>query len=273
MPDARARPAHLDRGGMTGLPSVTPRPPAAARGPGTVVNQVMSEGVGGVVNELLVQLQSFDEPTGWQKARTKMVDRLNLYLPLHRQLKQADAAVDQPAADRGDQPGRQPRPGAAATGPLRPAAHLRAAEQERPPGADRPLPRHQGARPRARRRGAARRAGRGHPGLLAGDDRAPLRRGAGQRGPPRRAGDELERRRQGAAGRGGRHGAAGRLHRPREAADRHPRGRARHGRLAGRAGAPARGPHDHQAPLGARPAGARRPRRGLHPVAQGDDRR
>ena len=48
---------------------------------------VISEGVGGVVNELLVQLQSFDEPTGWQKVRTKAIDRLNLLLPLHRQLK------------------------------------------------------------------------------------------------------------------------------------------------------------------------------------------
>ena len=52
---------------MTGLPSVYASA-AGAAGSGTVVNQVMSEGVGGVVNELLVQMQSFDEPTGWQKA-------------------------------------------------------------------------------------------------------------------------------------------------------------------------------------------------------------
>jgi ATP-dependent Zn protease len=78
--------SHVDCGGMTGLPSVYASA-AGAAGSGTVVNQVMSEGVGGVVNELLVQLQSFDEPTGWQKARAKMVDRVNLYLPLHRQLK------------------------------------------------------------------------------------------------------------------------------------------------------------------------------------------
>ena len=87
MPDvARATGHQMDCGGMTGLPSVYASA-AGAAGSGTVVNQVMSEGVGGVVNELLVQLQSFDEPTGWQKARTKMVDRVNLYLPLHRQLK------------------------------------------------------------------------------------------------------------------------------------------------------------------------------------------
>jgi ATP-dependent Zn protease len=44
------------------------------------------EGVSGVVNELLVQMQSFDEPTGWQKLRGKWVDAINLLLPLNRQL-------------------------------------------------------------------------------------------------------------------------------------------------------------------------------------------
>jgi ATP-dependent Zn protease len=85
MPDVARMSGALDCGGMTGLPAVYATP--AGSSSGTVVNQVMSEGVGGVVNELLVQLQSFDEPTGWQKVQTKMVDRLNLYLPLHRQLK------------------------------------------------------------------------------------------------------------------------------------------------------------------------------------------
>lgn len=47
---------------------------------------ITSEGVGGVVNELLVQMQSFDEPSGWQKLHTKTVDALNLYLPAHRQI-------------------------------------------------------------------------------------------------------------------------------------------------------------------------------------------
>ncbi|HEX7187157.1 MAG TPA: AAA family ATPase [Actinomycetes bacterium] len=87
MPDVARMTAAPDCGGMTGLPAVYAGAGATGGSSGTVVNQVMSEGVGGVVNELLVQLQSFDEPTGWQKAQTKMVDRLNLYLPLHRQLK------------------------------------------------------------------------------------------------------------------------------------------------------------------------------------------
>ena len=84
MPDAARMSGPPDCGGMTGLPAVYAG--AAGSGQGTVVNAVMSEGVGGVVNELLVQLQSFDEPTGWQKTRAKMIDRLNLYLPLHRQV-------------------------------------------------------------------------------------------------------------------------------------------------------------------------------------------
>ena len=82
MPDVARMTGHPSCGGLTGLPSGYATPA------GTVVNRsVMSEGVGGVVNELLVQLQSFDEPTGLQKLQTKAVDRLNLYLPLHRQLK------------------------------------------------------------------------------------------------------------------------------------------------------------------------------------------
>jgi ATP-dependent Zn protease len=75
-------------GGMTALPSVYGAPASAGS---SVVNQsVMSEGVGGVVNELLVQMQSFDEPTGMQKAQTKLVDWVNLYLPAHRQLRRPE---------------------------------------------------------------------------------------------------------------------------------------------------------------------------------------
>jgi ATP-dependent Zn protease len=44
------------------------------------------EGVSGVVNELLVQMQSFDEPTGMQKLHGKVVEAVNLLLPAHRQL-------------------------------------------------------------------------------------------------------------------------------------------------------------------------------------------
>ncbi len=69
-------------GGLSGLPALY-----AAGTPATVLNRSMvSEGVGGVVNELLVQMQSFDEPTGWQKVQAKVTDWANLYLPENRQL-------------------------------------------------------------------------------------------------------------------------------------------------------------------------------------------
>lgn len=72
-------------GGLEGLPGSFA---AAASGSGSVVVQrsVTSEGVGGVVNELLVQMQSFDQPTGWEKLLGKGVDAVNLLLPATRQL-------------------------------------------------------------------------------------------------------------------------------------------------------------------------------------------
>jgi ATP-dependent Zn protease len=72
----------VDCGGLTGLTG-----PAAPGAPARVVNPSMtSEGVGGVVNELLVQMQSFDAPTGWQRAQSVVIDAVNLVLPAHRQL-------------------------------------------------------------------------------------------------------------------------------------------------------------------------------------------
>ena len=78
--------AALCCGGLEGLPSSYASAVSSLSG-GMVANRSMtSEGVGGVVNELLVQLQSFDDPTGWQKFHTWFVDRVNLFLPPHRAL-------------------------------------------------------------------------------------------------------------------------------------------------------------------------------------------
>jgi len=44
------------------------------------------EGISGVVNELLVQLQSFDQPTTSVRLRGWFVDRVNRFLPSHRRL-------------------------------------------------------------------------------------------------------------------------------------------------------------------------------------------
>jgi len=54
---------------------------------GTVRTAFTSEGTGGVVNELLVQMQSFDALTGWQRLGGWLVDRANLLLPPERQLR------------------------------------------------------------------------------------------------------------------------------------------------------------------------------------------
>ena len=57
-----------------------------AVGDGVVVDRMMSEGTGGVVNELLVQMQSFDDPPTGVKVRNRVVEMLNAFLPAHRQL-------------------------------------------------------------------------------------------------------------------------------------------------------------------------------------------
>ena len=55
-------------------------------GSGPVVNQAISEGVGGVVNELLVQMQSFDQPMGMQRFWGATANGINKFLPAHRQV-------------------------------------------------------------------------------------------------------------------------------------------------------------------------------------------
>jgi cell division protease FtsH len=75
--------ASVDCGGLAGL-SVARI--ASGAGFGTVRNAFTSEGTGGVVNELLVQMQSFDDPTGWNKVVAKVTDVVNLLLPPNHQL-------------------------------------------------------------------------------------------------------------------------------------------------------------------------------------------
>jgi len=74
----------VDCGGLTGLPAL------AATGLGSDPLQrnasMMSEGTGGVVNELLVQLQSFDAPTLAHQLQSKLVDAVNLLLPAAQRL-------------------------------------------------------------------------------------------------------------------------------------------------------------------------------------------
>jgi cell division protease FtsH len=67
----------------------TSEPATTGAARGVVRNAVISEGTGGVVNELLVQMQSFDQPTGWEKIRNAVLARINLLLPADRQLRQS----------------------------------------------------------------------------------------------------------------------------------------------------------------------------------------
>ncbi len=50
------------------------------------INPSVAQGTGGVVNELLIQLQSFDEPAGRERLKLWAIERTNRYLPAHRQL-------------------------------------------------------------------------------------------------------------------------------------------------------------------------------------------
>ncbi|HVT22523.1 MAG TPA: AAA family ATPase [Mycobacteriales bacterium] len=69
-------------GAVTTLPAdylrAAPSPP--------VTHGYISEGVGGVVNELLVQMQSFDQPLGMARVWNALADFLNLFLPANRQI-------------------------------------------------------------------------------------------------------------------------------------------------------------------------------------------
>jgi ATP-dependent Zn protease len=65
-----------------------PLPDALASDPyGRRVDRNSTEGISGVVNELLIQMQSFDAPTGAHKFAGWWIDGLNRLLPTHRRIK------------------------------------------------------------------------------------------------------------------------------------------------------------------------------------------
>jgi len=68
------------RGGLEGsTPALLTAPFGAERS--------IASGTGGTVNELLIQMQSFDDPPGAQMFMNKIKDFINTFLPLRRQLK------------------------------------------------------------------------------------------------------------------------------------------------------------------------------------------
>jgi len=73
--------------------SPAPTDPAAA-GPSRVVSNMISGGVGGMVNELLIQMQSFDQPPLRERLRGRFVSWLNTYLPPERRLRAGKPAYN-----------------------------------------------------------------------------------------------------------------------------------------------------------------------------------
>jgi ATP-dependent Zn protease len=70
------------RGGLEGAtPAVLSAPFGASLEPS------IASGTGGTVNELLIQMQSFDDPPGGQMFINKIKDFVNTFLPLNRQFK------------------------------------------------------------------------------------------------------------------------------------------------------------------------------------------
>jgi ATP-dependent Zn protease len=80
-------------GSVTSFPSTlsSSGPQQSAASPGVVTNSYISEGNGGVVNELLVQMQSFDEPFGLARLWNSLANGLNLLLPANRQISRPPA--------------------------------------------------------------------------------------------------------------------------------------------------------------------------------------
>jgi ATP-dependent Zn protease len=82
----------MTRGGLNATPLSGGQLARACHGAGlppgstTVAGFGSSEGTGGVVNELLVQLQSFDAPPLRDRSYNLLVGAANAYLPTHRQL-------------------------------------------------------------------------------------------------------------------------------------------------------------------------------------------
>ncbi|PRY15168.1 AAA family ATPase [Kineococcus rhizosphaerae] len=75
-------------GGLTNLPMTLPTAGPATNAAALQVERLASsEGASGVVNELLVQMQSFDEPTGAERVHGWFVDTANRFLPEQRRLK------------------------------------------------------------------------------------------------------------------------------------------------------------------------------------------
>ena len=74
-------------GARSGMRSAPVPDALASDAYGRRVDRNSTEGISGVVNELLIQMQSFDAPTGAHKFAGWWIDGLNRLLPTHRRIK------------------------------------------------------------------------------------------------------------------------------------------------------------------------------------------
>jgi ATP-dependent Zn protease len=80
------------RSGMRATPFDAAYGVYGADGRGRIIERNTSEGISGVVNELLIQMQSFDTPTGAHKFTGWWIDGLNRFLPTHRRIRKRPPA-------------------------------------------------------------------------------------------------------------------------------------------------------------------------------------
>jgi cell division protease FtsH len=79
----------LDAIGMSRGPMATARAPT---GRGMAVSNSITQGEGGTVNELLIEMQSFDQPPRGRKMWNAVIERINGYLPQGRRIQTRRAA-------------------------------------------------------------------------------------------------------------------------------------------------------------------------------------
>jgi cell division protease FtsH len=73
---------------------MSPAPSMPTDGLGRTLSNVISSGTGGMVNELLIQMQSFDQPPRFERVRSRIVAWVNTYLPPERRLKAGKPAYN-----------------------------------------------------------------------------------------------------------------------------------------------------------------------------------
>jgi ATP-dependent Zn protease len=80
-------------GSRDGL-GMSPAPANPSDGLARTLSNMISSGTGGMVNELLIQMQSFDQPPRLERIRSRIMAWINTYLPPERRLKAGKPAYN-----------------------------------------------------------------------------------------------------------------------------------------------------------------------------------